>query len=733
MVFNNNLLLGAAGQTTGFSIDQSARFNDGDSPELSRTYSISAPWTFSAWVKRGELGSENLILGASGGEIHFNSNDTLEAEGTTSSAVFRDPAAWYHIHVSDNGLYINGVSHGSVTTTSLTNTKLFDDFDGYVAEVHLQSGTSAYTNFGETNADTGQWVPKAATAGDTYLKFANSSNFGENSGTGGAWTASGLTAADQVTDSPTDNHCVLNPLWIDGYTLSDGNLVTSTSGDAAALGSVAFDPTDADGFYFEAKVTTAATFPNVGIRTVESVTQIGAVSNLSGNSTGRYSYTGSNGQFNDAGSSSAYGDAWSGTANKVIGVLVKAGSLYFSVDGTIQNGGTAAKTGLTGLMVPTVFYDAGSGTQAAWEMRFDASDWSTTPTGYKAISSNNFADPTIADPTAHFQTTLYTGTGSSQAVTQSGNSTFQPDLVWIKKRSGATEHALTDVVRGVTKELSSNDAGAEETVAQGLTAFGSAGFTVGTDGSYNTSSATYAGWQWKADNTSGSSNTDGSITSTVSANTTSGFSIVSYTGTGANATVGHGLGVAPQVLIVKNLIDADSWVVYHEELGATKGLTLDTTAAPTTASTFFNNTAPTSSVFSVGSGGRTNGSSDGMVVYCFTNVEGFSRFGGYTGNGSTDGPVVYTGFKPAFIILKRTNSAQEWQMYDNERDPYNVANHKLEPNSTSAESILTTDNNLDFLSNGFKLRQGNGGMNASGSTYIYMAFAESPFKTATAR
>ena len=212
MVFNNNLLLGAAGQGGDYEIAQSCRFNDADSPELSRTYTLSSPWTFSAWVKRGELASENLILGASAGEIHFNSNDTLEAETTSSTAVFRDSSAWYHIHVSNGGLYVNGVSHGAVTTTTLTNTKLFDDFDGYVAEVHLQAGTSAYTNFGKINAD-GVWVPISATVGDTYLEFADSADFGVNSGTGGAWTAAGLTTNDQVPDSPTNNYATLDPIF----------------------------------------------------------------------------------------------------------------------------------------------------------------------------------------------------------------------------------------------------------------------------------------------------------------------------------------------------------------------------------------------------------------------------------------------------------------------------------------------------------------------------------------
>ena len=226
-------------------------------------------------------------------------------------------------------------------------------------------------------------------------------------------------------------------------------------------------------------------------------------------------------------------------------------------------------------------------------------------------------------------------------------------------------------------------------------------------------------------NGAGSSNEDGATTSTVSASATSGFSIVKWTGTGANTTLGHGLGVAPQMILVKNLADADSWVVYHEDVGATKGLTLDTTATPYTASTFFNNTAPTSSVFSIGSGGRTNGSSDGMIAYCFAEIPGYSSFGGYTGNGSTNGPFVYTGFKPAFVILKRTNAVGGWFTYDSKRDPENALTKVLQPDSSAAE--VDSIDRLDFLSNGFKLRTSTANNNASGGTFIYMAFAENPF------
>jgi hypothetical protein len=330
---------------------------------------------------------------------------------------------------------------------------------------------------------------------------------------------------------------------------------------------------------------------------------------------------------------------------------------------------------------------------------------------------------TIDDPGLYFNTKLYTGTGSSLANTGVG---FQPDLVWIKGRSGATEHVLTDSVRGVTKELSSNDTGAEETVAQGLTAFGSDGFTVGTDGSYNTSSATYASWNFKAGGTA-SSNTDGSITSSVSANTTSGFSIVSYTGAGGASTVGHGLGVAPKMIIVKNRSSAQHWQVYHISTGNTKSSQLSGTGASDTASTYWNDTSPTSTVFSVGTGTPTNGSGNSIIAYCFAEKQGYSKFGSYTGNGNADGTFVYTGFKPAFIIVKSATEARNWRLWDNKRSTYNLTDKILYPDLSNAEA--TGDSEIDMLSNGFKLRKTSD--NTSGETYIYMAFAENPFVTST--
>jgi hypothetical protein len=327
---------------------------------------------------------------------------------------------------------------------------------------------------------------------------------------------------------------------------------------------------------------------------------------------------------------------------------------------------------------------------------------------------------TINKPNLQFNTVLYTGTGSSNSLTGVG---FQPDWVWIKGRSGATDHGLYDAVRGVQKQFESNNTDQETTEATGLTAFGSDGFTVGALAQLNTSSATYVAWNWLGANTT-VSNTQGTRTSTVSANTTSGFSIVSYTGNQtAGATVGHGLGVKPDFMIVKlRSGDVAEPMVYHKSLGATKAMKLNTTDTPITNTTIWNDTEPTSTVFSVGTSNNVNHAYP-LIAYCFAEKKGFSKFGSYTGNGSTDGTFVYTGFKPAFVMWKRTDFANGWFIFDNKRNSFNPEDKYLLPYASDAEGTLTA---LDFCSNGFKFRSSTAAFNASGGTFIYMAFAESP-------
>ena len=326
-------------------------------------------------------------------------------------------------------------------------------------------------------------------------------------------------------------------------------------------------------------------------------------------------------------------------------------------------------------------------------------------------------------PNDYFNTKLWTGNGSTNALTGVG---FQPDWIWIKNRSTTNNHNLFDAVRGANKKLSSNTTGAEST-ATNLTSFDSDGFTLASNGGTNGNGNNLVSWNWKA-NGQGSSNTDGTINTTyTSANTTSGFSIVKWTGTEASATVGHGLGAVPKMLIVKctNDTGATDWMVYHSSLGNTKNCRLNENEAVDTNNNPWDATTPTSSVFSVGAFNETNRSGGELIAYCFAEKKGFSKFGSYTGNGSADGSFIYTGFAPAFVIVKQTNaSGESWKMYDNKRPGYNLVNNWLEPDDSQAEG--TGSNQIDMVSNGFKARATNTAMNASGSTYIYMAFAEEP-------
>ena len=334
---------------------------------------------------------------------------------------------------------------------------------------------------------------------------------------------------------------------------------------------------------------------------------------------------------------------------------------------------------------------------------------------------------TIDNPELYFQTKLYTGTGSSHAITFDGDEDMQPDWVWTKKRSNTGGHIINDSVRGSGKHLFTNLTNAEATYDQFLTSFDSDGFTVGNDAEINQSSQTYAGWCWKAGG-SASSNSDGTITSSVSASTDAGFSIVAYTGTGSQATVGHGLGVAPSVLIhKKRTTSAEAWSVFHQSVGITKRMILSSTEAETADASpqpDWNDVLPTSSVFTIGTSSRTN-ASENYICYAFAEKKGYSMFSSYIGNDNADGTFVYTSFAPAWVMIKRINSTNNWIILDRKRNPVNPSNERIFADQNTASS--TANIMVDFLSNGFKARSTYGGINGSGDEFIFFAFAESPF------
>ena len=335
---------------------------------------------------------------------------------------------------------------------------------------------------------------------------------------------------------------------------------------------------------------------------------------------------------------------------------------------------------------------------------------------------------TIDDPSAHFQTVLYTGNGSDDlAVTFGGNSDLQPDMLWFKNRNDTQGHELFDSTRGVATSLRphNNDADNVDSPNDRLMSFDSDGFELDDDGNPNTDTNTYVAWGWKANGGSTSSNTSGTITSTVQADTTAGFSIITYTGNNTDgATFGHGLGAVPHFITIKGRSVSGNWMTYHTGLGADKAVFLDLDLA-VESSSFYQET-PTSTLVTLNNHGNVNANAETYVAYCFTSIQGYSKFSSYIGSGDADGPFVYTGFRPAWLVIKRTDSTDTWYIWDNKRNASNVCNKELRANTGDAE---TTTDKLDFLSNGFKIRNTYTSGNADGGTYIYMAFAESPFVT----
>ncbi|NBT76477.1 MAG: hypothetical protein EBT15_11040, partial [Betaproteobacteria bacterium] len=567
------------------------------------------------------------------------------------------------------------------------------------------------------------------------------------SGNGNNWTPNNFSVTagagnDSLVDTPTPygsdsgaggevrgNYCVWNPLAKGSdATLANGNLdvsfgsTISTTQQSATLGM------SSGKWYWEVTITASSaspTFAVVGITTK----QFGD-SEYPGYTSTSWGYRGSDGQKWTNTSGSSYGASY--TTNDVIGIAfdADAGTLTFYKNGTSQ--GTAYSSLAAGTYFPAIGDQSSSNTFTA-ATNFGQRPFAyTAPSGYKALCTQNLPTPTVVQGDDYFNTVLYSGTGSSQSITGVG---FQPDFSWIKSRSAATDHGLYDAVRGVQKQLESNNSDSETTESTGLTAFGSDGFTVGALAQLNTSAATYAAWNWKA-NGAGSSNTQGTITATVSANQTAGFSVLTYTGNGTSgATVGHGLGATPTFLIWRRRSYLENWGVFVSAVcayGQQLYLNFNTNLSTLGQQRI---TGLSSTLITFGTDNtEINASGFTYVIYAFAPIPGYSAFGSYVGNANTDGPFVYTGFRPAFILLKSSSgTATDWIILDDKRNTYNVASDILLPDTSAAEG---TDqySRTDFLSNGFKARSGGTyGFNISGTTYIYAAFAENPFKYALAR
>jgi len=652
--------------------------------------------------------------------------------------------------------------------------------DGYLAEVNFIDGQALTpSSFGETSTSTGVWIPKkfSGTYGTNgfYLDFEDTSStaaLGYDAAGSNDWTVNNisLTAGstyDSMTDVPTltsatvANYATFNPLnSANNGTLGGGNLnIDSNSGSASAQTTAGTMSMKSGKYYFEYTRVQSSNDTRFGIIRDDKFISGGNVG-LSASEYGYYVI--SSGTLSvDGTTTSSWITAFSQGDVGMIAYDANTGKVWFGRNGTWGGSGDPAagtNPAATVNSFATYGYTAwvrviGGGSPAIEQgaINFGQRPFAyTPPTGFVRLNTFNLTTPTIGAIAAelaneYFDATLYTGNGSTRTITNSGS--MQPDFVWIKNRtSGSFWHQLYDVNRGPLKALFSNQPDAESTYTDTLTAFTSTGFTLGTDatfnGGVNKSSDAYVAWQWKASGTT-SNITVGqysvspnvpSIASTVSANTTAGFSIVTYTGNATNgATVGHGLGVSPSMIIGKIRSTTGDWYVWQTAMGD-NFMKLNTTAAQlaSTANGVYNTASFSSTVFALGSGSSMNASGGTYVAYCWAPIAGYSAFGSYTGNGSADGPFVFTGFKPAFILVKRTDSTGNWCLFDNKRLGYNgtSASKELYPNLSLSEG---TSNGPDQLSNGFKFRDTYSDVNGSGATYIYMAFAENPFKYANAR
>jgi hypothetical protein len=810
MGIHNNALIGASGQG-GYFINNSLRFRSSASAYLNRTPASATNrqiWTYSTWLKRSDLttGDATIISARAddnnrlfysfggGGAIDFFHNVSGTAYQVSTTALFRDPSAWYHFVIAVDTtqataanrikFYVNGVQLTLTVTTAgfppqntstqwnnaVVHTIAKKDTAGvysdcYLTEIYNIDGQQLTpSSFGETNVLTGVWQPKAYTGtygtNGFYLKFADTSDntaatIGkDSSGNGNNWTPNAISKTagvtyDFMTDSPTvgplaSNYAVFNPLSSPG-TFSNGNLNVSTS-TTSATATTFFQST---GKWYWEVVCTSAVVTNTRFGVVNPN---GVSTDLGGNANG-WAYLG-DGRVYHNGASASYGVSYATNDILMIALDIDAGKIWYGKNGTwmasgVPATGTSPSQSFTAnqLMSPAVA--SGSGT-FAYVLNCGQRPFSyTPPTGFVALNTQNLPATAIKNGALNMTTALWTANVANPTAGQKSIALgFQPDLVWSKNRNDAEHHYWVDSVRGDnsgSKWLKSNATAAEGADAVGSTTakyvFTSTGFDiVDTDSNagevyYSTASRTYVGWAWKAGGTA-VTNTSGTISSQVSANPTAGFSIVTYTGTGSAATIGHGLGVAPQMIIIfERSPGGDDHIVYHAGLTSNQySIRLNTVAAQAGPSgAYWNSTSPISTVFSVGTSGESNQSTATYVAYCFASVAGYSAFGSFTGNGSADGPFVYLGFRPRFVMIRNPAISANWLIFDSSRDTSNQTVLFLFANSTGADTDSSGTVALDFVSNGFKIRQTSGNINGSGNALIYMAFAENPFKYSNAR
>ena len=658
----------------------------------------------------------------------FQGNSSGTKPSAITTAVFRDASAWYHVVATFNSanatandrmiLYVNGnrqqlatnlppdlnldwgVNNNWIHTIGRQSVTSASFFDGYLTDVNFIDGQALTpASFGAIDSSTGVWAPRpySGTYGTNgfYLKFGNTSSVAalgtDSSGNGNTWTVNNvsLTAGatyDSMIDVPVNyadggngrgNYAVLNPLdKVTTATLAAANLETTSAAAQNIIGSISMD---SGSWYWEIAYNAATASQLIGVykaaATTASITPTTSVIGLRFNAdTGALDYT-------------VNGSAYTSIAAGL------TGGGYFPYAGSLTN-------------AKIIYANFGQRPFAY-----------TPPAGFRALNTNNLPTPSIVNGANFMAATTYTGNAAARSLSNAVNSvSFQPGLVWIKSRTpGATSHALFDSVRGTTKYLSSDTTAAETTNANTLTAFNGDGFSLGTDTTLvNANANSYIAWQWRE-------------------SITAGLDVVSYAGTGVDRTVAHNLGVAPAMIIVKRSQTGatSNWQVRHTSIPVANSIQLNSPNQAAAAATVWNSTAPSSSVFSLGTSADVNASGISYVAYCFAQIAGFSRFGSYTGNGLPDGPFVFCGFRPRFVMVKNTITASTpWLMYDTSRDSNNPEAALILANSSNAE---TPSIFCDMLSNGFKVRQTGSSYNSSGDTYIFAAFAEVPSKYALAR
>ena len=770
----------------GSVIEKSLRINSLDNPKLYHTTSsTSNTFTISIWMKPSDFKkSYRHIFSSYADSFSFNNDYRIrfidEGSGSAySTGFFREQNAWYHfvmaVNSSGTTVYANGETIiTSSFTFSLNNGSDKIRFiwfpgdvaeftwDGYIADAYLIDGQAkAPTDFGYTESQTGLWRPKRYTgtygSGGFHLEFKDSSAIGKDtSGNGNDFTTENLAASDIVLDTPTNNFCIFNELSnYDNSTLSEGNVKVVGTGSDHNWQQVRGNMGVSSGkWYFEVRCNSI------------SATEgwIAGIHEIFARDTDGYWWY--NGSYTAAAFGYAYGvqdnnqrrtngssdSTFSSdvTAGKVVGVRMDLDNneILISVDGVDKGKMYDIQSGITYAPAVNIYTSSSATLNCGQDSTFGGEESAggntdsngigdfayAVPSGYLALCSNNLPPnvPSIIRPQKHFDTITYTGTDTSAARTVTGLE-FAPDLVWQKRRNGTNWHTWHDTVRGANKSLYPNSNTAEATNNQYgyISAFGSNGFTW-SPGSTNNSdgnetSGTFVSWCWKAGGAA-VSNSDGTITASVSANQEAGFSIISYTGNSTSgATIGHGLGRTPKWFIVKSRSQNRGWNNYHVSIGNTKYIQLQQDHTPETQSGWWNNTSPTSSVITLGNDGDVNDSSQNYVCYAWSEIPGYSKFGKYVGNGSSNGTYVGLGFRPAWLMIKNISTDErDWDITTAKISTSNPITNYINANTNSAEGSYTY---CDFLSNGFKLRNTGNTLNTNGDTYIYMAFAEQPGTT----